>query len=90
MKAELYNNSKDMFGVAAGEQKIDQQMADAEAAALAEMACAAAAKEEKEYEDHYSFGTFTPNSRMMFNDKTPLPTITPSMINEHETKFDFV
>lgn len=90
MKAELYNNSKDMFGVAADEQNIDQQMADAEAAALAEMAAAAAAKEEKEYEDHYSFGTFTPNSRMQFIDKTPLPAITPSVISEQETKFDFV
>jgi hypothetical protein len=80
MKAELYNTSKDMFGCAADEQNLEQQMADAEAAALAELA--GLAEKDKELEDHYSFGTFTPTSRQQFNDKTPLPAITPSVTSE--------
>lgn len=79
IKADLYNNSKDMFGTQEEKVDIDQQMADAEAAAAAEIAANAAAKE-GELEDHYSFGNLTPTSQQQFNldSKTPLPEIKPS------------
>lgn len=78
IKADLYNGSKEMFGNTEEPMSIEAQMAKAEEAADAQIAAAAATlAANNDLEDHYSFGTMSPRSRML-DTKTPMSRNTDS------------
>ncbi len=74
-----------MFGMSDDQMDLDKQMADAEAAAAAQMADENKNTDDM-YEDHYSFGSLTPTSRQqIIDEKPPLPPITPTNKSRSDT-----